>query len=188
MGVYAYIRKAFQKQTKEELQKKLIVWRREESTVRLDHPTRIDRARNLGYKAKQGYFVVRQRVPRGGHYRPHYRNGKKPRRNTSRMVLDISYRRIAEMRVARKYKNCEVLNSYYVAKDGQYYWHEVIMVDKAHPSILNDKKISWIARPAHNGRVFRGLTSAGRKGRALQKKGKGVEKARPSQAAHRNRL
>lgn len=188
MGMYSHIKDTFLNQTQEEQQKKLLQWRREPTTVRLRRPTRLDRARKLGYKAKQGYFIVRQRVLRGGHSRPHYRGGKRSKNNTSRKVLDLSYRRIAEMRVAAKFKNCEVLNSYYVARDGKHYWFEVILVDPDHPAIIKDERISWIGEPQHRGRAFRGLTSAGKKGRGLRKKGKGSEKARPSQARHKNRL
>jgi large subunit ribosomal protein L15e len=38
--------------------------------VRLRHPSRPDKARRLGYKAKQGYVVYRVRVRRGGRKRP----------------------------------------------------------------------------------------------------------------------
>jgi large subunit ribosomal protein L15e len=34
------------------------------------HPTRPDKARRLGYKAKQGYVVYRVRVRRGGRKKP----------------------------------------------------------------------------------------------------------------------
>jgi large subunit ribosomal protein L15e len=45
---------------------------------------------------------------------------------------------------------------------------------------MNDPKIGWIAEKQHRSRVYRGLTSAGKKGRGLRWKGKGVEHARPS--------
>ncbi|ALV62505.1 LSU ribosomal protein L15e [Thermococcus sp. 2319x1] len=48
-------------------------------------------------------------------------------------------------------------------------------------------KIAWIAGKAHKGRVFRGLTSAGKRSRGLLNKGKGAEKVRPSIRAHRGR-
>jgi len=60
------------------------------------------------------------------------------------------------------------------------YWFEVILVDKAHPSIKADKRISWIAEKQHTGRVYRGLTSSSRKSRGLRRKGIGAEKIRPS--------
>ncbi|OYT55897.1 MAG: hypothetical protein B6U68_04235 [Candidatus Aenigmarchaeota archaeon ex4484_14] len=78
-----------------------------------------------------------------------------------------SLKRIAEDRVARKYPNMEVLNSYYLAEDGQNKYYEVILVDRAHPVIRADKKLQGIIK--HRGRVFRGKTSAGQKSRALRK-------------------
>jgi hypothetical protein len=40
------------------------------SLVRLHHPSRPDKARRMGYKAKQGYVVYRVRVRRGNRKRP----------------------------------------------------------------------------------------------------------------------
>lgn len=40
------------------------------SLVRLTGPSRPDKARRLGYKAKQGYVVYRVRVRRGGRKKP----------------------------------------------------------------------------------------------------------------------
>ncbi len=37
---------------------------------RLTHPSRPDKARRLGYKAKQGYVIYRVRVRRGGRKKP----------------------------------------------------------------------------------------------------------------------
>ncbi|MFQ6060450.1 MAG: 50S ribosomal protein L15e, partial [Thermoplasmata archaeon] len=88
---------------------------------------------------------------------------------------------------ARRYPNMEVLASYWVGEDGRNKYYEVILVDPHHPSIINDPKINWICEPAHKGRVYRGLTPAGKKGRGLRRKGKGAEKVRPSIRAHRGR-
>jgi large subunit ribosomal protein L15e len=190
MGVYKYIRNVWKK-PKENLgdlwQARLIKWRREPSTVRIERPTRLDRARELGYKAKPGVLVVRQRVLRGGHKREQFKKGRKPRKNSMRMNLDQSYQHICEQRAARRYPNCEVLNSYWVAKDGKNYWFEVILVDKAHPAMLKSKDFKWMAFPQNRRRVFRGLTSAGKKSRGLRNKGKGAEKVRPSKNKAFNR-
>ncbi len=40
------------------------------SILRLTRPSRPDKARRLGYKAKQGYVIYRVRVRRGGRKRP----------------------------------------------------------------------------------------------------------------------
>jgi len=81
----------------------------------------------------------------------------------------------------------EVLNSYYVGKDGKHYWFEVILIDLNHPSVLNDKQYSQLVLQTR--RVFRGLTSSAKKSRGLRNKGKGAEKVRPSKTSniHRRR-
>ena len=94
----------------------------------------------------------------------------------------MNYQAIAEQRANKKYVNCEVLNSYYVAEDGQHMWYEVILIDRAHPQITSDTDLNWISYKT--GRAFRGLTSAGRKHRGLRNKGKGAEKLRPSRTAN----
>jgi len=95
-----------------------------------------------------------------------------------------SIQRIAEERAAKHYPNLEALNSYWIGEDGRHKYYEVILVDPRHPAIVNDPKINWITDPSHRGRAFRGLTSAGKKGRGLRYKGKGAEKVRPSIGAH----
>ena len=191
MGMYKHIRQLWKKpkaNMPELWRERLIKWRREPSTIRLERPTRIDKARSLGYKAKQGFIIVRQKVPRGGHSRESYLGGRRPKNQRKVMILGKSYQQIAEERANKKYPNCEILNSYWVAKDGRYYWFEIILVDKAQPSILSDKDIKWIAEKQHTRRVYRGLTSAGRKSRGLRSnKGKGAEKLRPSLRAHGRR-
>ena len=111
--------------------------------------------------------------------------GRRPSANSRIKNLDKKYQLVAEERAARKYINCEVLNSYEVGKDGRYMWFEIILVDRTNPHILADNKINWIS--LQKGRVFKGLTSSGKKSRGLRKKGKGTEKARPSKRANLNR-
>lgn len=180
MGYLKYMRELWKKPSAEFLREKLIAWRKEPATLRINRPTRIDRARSLGYKAKQGYVIARQRVSRGGHERPHELGGRRPKHNRLRMVLARSYQAIAEERAGKKFPNCEVLNSYWVGQDGKYKWYEIILVDRAHPSIMADKRISWISRPEHKGRIYRGLTAACKRSRGiLTRKGRGAEKLRP---------
>ena len=185
MGMYNYIREAW-KNPKEGLgelwQQRIIKWRQEPTTIRLQRPTRIDRAHSLGYKAKPGFVVVRQRVNRGGRQRAQIRHPRRSKAMSRRKDLTMNYQMVAEQRAAKKYPNCEALNSYYVGEDGLHYWYEVILVDRANPSILADPAINWIAN--HKGRVSRSLTSAGRRARGLMNKGKGAEKIRPSLRAH----
>ena len=170
------------------LKNRLIQWRKEESFTRVERPLRIDRARSLGYKAKQGYIVVRARVRRGGLRKHQIKGGRKPSsKGMKKITAAKSIQRIAEERTAKRYPNMEVLNSYWVGEDGRYHYYEVILVDSSHPAILNDPKINWISDPANKRRVLRGKTSAGQKGRGMLYKGKGAEKVRPSIRAHQSR-
>jgi len=150
--------------------KRLMEWRKEEAVVRIERPTRLDRARSLGYKAKQGFVVVRVRIVRGKRKRPKPAKGRIPKKYGRFFSAAKSDRLLCEERAARKFPNLEVLNSYYVGEDGKYKWYEVIMVDPHHPSIAKDKDIKWITEKQHKGRVFRGLTFAGKKMRGLRKK------------------
>ncbi|MFP4118927.1 MAG: 50S ribosomal protein L15e [Candidatus Woesearchaeota archaeon] len=189
MSMYKHIRETWKKPKKglgEERTKRLIEYRRQPATLRVERPTRLDRARSLGYKAKPGFIIVRQRVLRGGHTRERIKHGRRPKAFGRKKVVGKSYRQIAEERVARQYTNCEVLNSYSLDKDGKYYWFEVILIDRTNPSILKDKNLNWIS--LEKNRVFRGKTSAGKKSRGLRNKGLGAEKVRPSQKVNKNRL
>lgn len=185
MGYLKYVRKAW-KDNPDLFKQRLIVWRKQPATLRLDHPTRIDRARSLGYKAKPGILIVRQRVNRGGRMRERIRAGRKPKQFRRVKILGMSYQWVAEIRAQKHHPNCEVLNSYFVGKDGLHYWYEIILLDKAHPQILADPQYSWVHNPVHKGRVFRGLTASGKRSRGLlTNKGKGAEKLRPSLRANK---
>jgi len=169
-------------------QQRFIKWRHEENFLRVDKPLRIDRARSLGYKAKQGYIVVRTHVRRGGLRKPTIRSGRKPSaKGITKITAAKSTQRIAEERTAKKYPNMEVLNSYWVGEDGKHHYYEIILVDPVHPAILKDPKINWISNAPNARRVLRGKTSAGQKGRGLMYKGKGAEKVRPSIRANKSR-
>jgi large subunit ribosomal protein L15e len=165
---------------------RLLTWRREQTVTRLEYPTRLDRARAVGFRAKGGYFIVRVRVRRGGQGKRAIIAGRRPKhKGILQMTLAKSLRRIAEERAQKHYPNLEVLNSYWVGEDGKQKFFEVILVDPDHPEILADPKIAWIAAPAQKGRVYRGLTSAGIEGRGLRWSGKGAERMRPSRSRNR---
>ncbi|MFH2021569.1 MAG: 50S ribosomal protein L15e [archaeon] len=190
MGMYKYIKDLWKKpkESMPELWKaRLIAWRKEPVTVRIERPTRLDRARSLGYKALQGFLIVRQKVTRGGRMRPKIRKARRPKTRRHKKIVAVNFQKIAEARANKKYANCEVLNSYWVAEDGNTVWYEIILVDKNHPVIKSRPYISWISEPQHTNRVERDLTSAGRKTRGLRNKGKGAEKVRPSLNAHGRR-
>jgi large subunit ribosomal protein L15e len=158
-----------------------IKYRKGNSVERVDKPTKIHRARALGYKAKQGFIVVRARIRKGGMHKLRPTAGRKPRAlGVSKYTTGKNLRWVAEERVQRKYPNMEVLNSYKIYSDGKNWYYEVILVDPNHPVIQSDPKINWICDPAHHNRVTRGLTSAGKRARGLHKKGWGSEKTRPS--------
>ena len=157
---------------------RLIEWRREPVVVRIDRPTRLDRARNSGYRAKQGFVLVRARVPKGRRKRPLIKGGRRPKTRGRFFSLDKSKQVVAEQRVGRKFPNLEVLNSYWVCEDGTHKWFECILVDPSHPAVKKDKKVKWITSTKHKKRAYRGLTSAGKKSRGLRRKGRGAEKVR----------
>jgi large subunit ribosomal protein L15e len=130
----------------EAMKSRAILWRKQPSTVRVEKPTRLDRARSLGYKAKKGFVVVRTRVRRGGRRKIRPVLGRRQKRmGVKKFTPAKSKRLIAEERAARKYPNLEVLNSYWVWQDGQYKWFEIVMVDPSHPAIKSDKDVGWVA-------------------------------------------
>jgi large subunit ribosomal protein L15e len=187
---YKYIAEAWAKPEKSFvdalMRKRLVEWRRQSTITRIDKPTRLDRARKLGYKAKQGFVVARVRVRRGGMRKQRPRSGRRPKRmGVKKFKPGKSLRLIAEERSGRKFPNLEVLNSYWVGEDGRSKWFEVIMVDPNHPAVKADPNINWICEKQHHKRVFRSLTSAGKKVRSLRRRGRGAEKFRPSRKAGR---
>ena len=156
-------------------------WRNQGAIERVDRPTRLDKARSQGYKAKQGIVVARVAVRKGNARKQRHKAGRRSKRQgVNRIGRRKSIQRISEERASRKYPNLRVLNSYWVGEDGSQKWHEVILVDPEHPAIQNDDDLNWICESQHKGRAFRGLTNAGDSGRGLQKRGKGTEHARPS--------
>ena len=166
MGIYKYIREAWNENKAGDLwRQRLIDWRKEDSTVREEQPIRLDRARSIGYRAKPGFIVVRQRVIRGGHQRPAIKGGRRPKHFHRHLSLRKGYQMISEERAQTAYPNLVVLNSYFLAKDGKRYWYEVILVDPEHPVIKADEKINWIC--SQRSRAFRGLTSSGKKSRGI---------------------
>jgi len=173
--MYKYIKKQFRsKEYKDLIKQRLISWRKQPAFIRLERPTRLDRARSLGYKAKQGFVIVRTRIKKGTRKREKPKRGRKPlRAGLTKHTPGMNLQHIAETRVNKKYPNLEVLNSYYMADDGRHKWFEVILIDPSHPCIKSDKDMKKISK--QKGRVYRGLTSAGKKSRGLGK-GKGFEK------------
>jgi large subunit ribosomal protein L15e len=189
---YSYIRDAWKDPdttyVSELRWERLQEWRKEGSVTKIRRPTRIDRARSLGYKAKQGIVVARVQVRRGSLRRSRYVRGRRTHNmGKNKITAGKSIQRIAEERAGRKFPNMEVLNSYWVGEDGKLKWYEVILIDPSHPVIKSDSNLNWICNSSHKGRAPRGKTSAGRKGRGMMTRGNGTEKTRPSIRSHQNR-
>ncbi|MCK5150637.1 MAG: 50S ribosomal protein L15e, partial [Candidatus Thorarchaeota archaeon] len=93
-----------QQERSEMVRSRLIVWRKQGTIVRLEHPTRLGRARALGFKAKQGYVVVRIKTGRGTREKPRPKKGRKPRNlGVTKFTPQKSRRWISEERVGRKF-------------------------------------------------------------------------------------
>ncbi len=173
------MQKAWKKPDIKRLREEMIKWRTENAVIKVDNPTRLDKAHSLGYKAKKGFVIARVRVQRGGRQRHRTNKGRRSKRHTIIKTLHMNYRWVAEQRAQKHFPNLEVLNSYPLAKDGKHYFFEVILVDYSKPEIKNDDTINWICRNTNRNRVYRGLTSAGKKSRGLRSKSP-TNKARPS--------
>ena len=190
MGMYKQIQEIWKKPKAniKALQKeRLIAWRREPAVLRILRPTRLDRARSLGYRAKKGITVARIRVKRGGRMREQMKKGRRSKTQRRRKIVGKNYQWICEERAQKYFKNLEILNSYYVNRDGNHIWYEVILIDPMRPEIKKDKILGWVKYAKHTNRVLRGKTSAGQKSRGLRNKGLGAEKIRPSRRANLRR-
>ena len=142
---------------------------------RASRPTRADKARKLGYKAKHGFLIYRVRVKRGGRKKRVAKGivyGKPVNQGVNKIKARRNFRSIAEERVGRKCGGLRVLNSYWVTSDAVHKWFEVIMVDPMHKVIRDDHRINWICNPQHKHRELRGLTSAGRRARGMREIGR----------------
>jgi large subunit ribosomal protein L15e len=166
VGAYKYIQKTFQKEYKtgsREYKARVISWRKGQAMTRVSRPTNLTRARRLGYKASQGYVVVRVRIKKGRRMRRKPKGGRKERHAYLYVQPGLSHQAIAEQRANRKFNNLEVLNSYWIGEDGNFKYFEVILADKSKKSV-KDKAIK------RKGRAFRGLTSKGKRARGRRKK------------------
>lgn len=139
---------------------------------RASRPSRPDKARRLGYKAKQGYVIYRVRVRRGGRKRPAPKGatygeleglahalrivliwitskGKPTNQGINQLKYQRSLKSTAEERVGRRCANLRVLNSYWINQDSTYKYFEIILVDPQHKAIRRDPRINWIVKPVH---------------------------------------
>ena len=181
-------RKLNKQATKQLNRERLITWRKQQSITKIERPTKLARARNLGYKPKQGIVLVRVRINRGGRrIIPPTKGRRSKRSGVNRITPNQSRQVIAEKRASKRYSNLTVLNSYLAVQDGKSLYFEVILIDPHHPVIRSDKNLNFLSpaadntknnRSRHKGRAFRGLTSAAKKSRGLRNKGKGAENFR----------
>ncbi|HIF53537.1 MAG TPA: 50S ribosomal protein L15e [Candidatus Nitrosopelagicus sp.] len=125
-----------------ELRQRAVIWRNQNAVTRVEKPSRIARARRLGYKAKQGIIVIRMRVGTGGMRKQRPRGGRRPKHlGVTKIKADVSMKQVSERRVLERYPNMKLLGSYFLYKDGMHYWFEIILADPSHPRIAKDKEI-----------------------------------------------
>lgn len=125
-----------------ELRQRAVIWRNQNAVTRVEKPSRIARARRLGYKAKQGIIVIRMRVGTGGMRKQRPRGGRRPKHlGVTKIKADVSMKQVAERRILQRYPNMKLLGSYFLYKDGMHYWFEIILADPSHPRIAKDKEI-----------------------------------------------
>ena len=130
------------KHNSQELRSRVVLWRKQNAVTRIDKPSRILRARRLGYKAKQGIIVIRMRVGTGGMRRQRPRGGRRPKHlGVTSIKGDDSMKQVAERRVLERHPNMKLLGSYFIYKDGMHYWYEVILADPSHPRVAKDKEL-----------------------------------------------
>jgi len=144
---------------------------------------RPDKARRLGYKAKQGLLIYRVRIKRGDRKKRVSKGivyGKPGHAGINKWKATRNLKSVAEERIGRKCGGLRVMNSYWVTADAVHKWFEVIMVDPFHKCVRDDPRINWICKPVMKHRELRGLTAAGRRARGLRAKGKRATKLRPS--------
>lgn len=187
MGAYKYLEELWKKKQSDVLRFLMRVrcweYRNLPTIHRVSRPSRVERARRLGYKAKQGVAIYRVRIRRGSRKRAVSKGivyGKPASVGINQRKTTRSLQAIAEQRVGIRVKGLRVLNSYWVGQDGMYKYFEVIVVDPAHKAIRRDPRINWICNPVHKRRDARGLTSAGKKARGLTNKGHLATKLRSS--------
>jgi large subunit ribosomal protein L15e len=176
VGAYKYLEELYKKKQSDVVRFLLRVrcWEYRQLNVihRASRPSRPDKARRLGYKAKQGFVIYRVRVRRGNRKRMAKKGatyGKPVNQGVSQLKFQRSLRSVAEERVGVRCPNLRVLNSYWVNQDATYKFFEVILVDPSHKAIRRDPRMNWIANPVHKHRELRGLTSIGKKNRGIAK-------------------
>merc|ERR1712168_1084873 len=160
MGAYRYVSEWYRKKQSDVMRYLLRIrcwqYRQLNKVHRAPRPTRPDKARRLGYKAKQGFCIYRISMRRGGRKRPVAKGCPYGKPKTSGAVKQQKPERnlqsIAEERVGRRLKGLRILNSYWVGEDSTFKYYEVILIDAHHKAIRGDPKINWICAPVQKHR------------------------------------
>ena len=176
MGAYKYIQELHKKKQSDVMRfiQRMRTWqlRQLPAVHRAVRPTRPERARRLGFRAKQGFVVYRVRVRRGNRKKQVPKGityGKPKHQGVNEIKPTRKLQSVAEERVGRRCGGLRVLNSYWVGQDATYKFFEVILADPAHKAIRRDPKINWVCSSVMKRRELRGLTSAGKSSRGLGK-------------------
>merc|ERR1711953_778930 len=174
MGAYKYQQELWRKKQSDTMKYILRVrtwhYRHLPSIHRAVTPTRPAKARQMGYKAKQGFSVFRVRVRRGCRKRLAPKGatyGKPVNEGVNSLKFQRKIQSVAEERVGKAMGGLRVMNSYWVGEDSTDKYFETICVDPNHKAIRRDGEVNWIASNKQKHRELRGLTSAGKKSRGL---------------------
>uniref|UniRef100_A0AAY5F1E6 Ribosomal protein L15 n=1 Tax=Electrophorus electricus TaxID=8005 RepID=A0AAY5F1E6_ELEEL len=131
MGAYKYMQELWRKKQSDVMRFLLRVrcwqYRQLSALHRAPRPTRPDKARRLGYKAKQGYVIYRVRVRRGGRKRPVPKGatyGKPVHHGVNQIKFARSLQSVAEERAGRHCGGLRVLNSYWGDARSHVRWQE----------------------------------------------------------------
>ena len=161
MNAYRQINRSFQQSYAARstlVKQRIAAWRAQSPVQRVEKPTNVARARELGYKAKQGVVIARVRVDRGLSKRRKIKAGRKPSKEGMFYAFRKSLQARAEERASNRFANCEVLNSYFVGDTGATAFYEVMLLDRSSPSVLARK--DYVGVINRRGRAFRSLTKA----------------------------
>ena len=130
MGAYKYLEELYKKKQSDLLRFLLRVrcwqYRQLNAIHRASRPMRPDKARRLGYKAKQGYVIYRIRVRRGGRKRPVPKGatyGKPANQGVNQLKFQRSLRSVAEVSGLITLHCCSL---FWVLSKADHYWSAIL--------------------------------------------------------------
>ncbi|PIK34943.1 ribosomal protein L15 [Apostichopus japonicus] len=127
MGSHKYVSELWKKKQCDVMRflRRIRTWhyRQLSSVHRASRPTRPDKAKSLGYRAKQGKD-----------------------QGINQLKFQRSLQSVAEERVGRRCGGLRVLSSYWIAEDSTYKYYEIIMVDPFHKAIRRTPDMQWICK------------------------------------------